>query len=290
QVNAHNEANYESFSTLVRATFSAALDRFGPESIEVLHVDGLHTEDSVRRDLELWLPKLRPGRILLLHDVNVRTRDFGVWKVWDELKNRGRSWTFHDGPGLGVWEKPPAADLPELLESLFQPPNEQNRALVEYYSERAAGLQEKIAQQWREGTIRNSPFAQQTVIQVFHSSDGSHREEDSVYARIGHEGWKDVRIDLPAGMRAAPLRIDFVSAFTTIEIESISIMSENAICFRADNPSAFDAIAVRGDAQRLPDEQVFRLKITGVDPQLYLPDIETAGTSRLSLEMRLRVT
>ena len=289
QVSAHNRANYGSFSSLIRSTFDAALDRFAPRSIDVLHVDGLHTEDAVRRDLDAWLPKLRPGGILLLHDVNVRTRGFGVWKVWDELKQTGRSWTFHDGPGLGLWAKPPAHNLPELLAALFEQPNEQNRSLAEYYSGRAAELQEKIARHWRDGSIRNTPFAQQTIIQVFYSSDGSHREEDSVYARIGHEGWKEARIDLPPGAEAAPLRIDFVSAFTTIEIQSIAVTAGTTDYFRAENAAAFDSMAVRGDAERLPDESLLRVKVTGVDPQLHLPYVETAGASRLSLEMRLRV-
>ena len=188
-----------------------------------------------------------------------------------------------------MWEKPPAGDSPGWLESLFQPPNEENRALAGYYSEQAAGLQEKIAQHWRDGSIRNTPFAQQTIIQVFYTSDGSHREEDSVYARVGHEGWKEVRIELPPGAQAAPLRIDFVSAFTTIEIQSIAVTAESTKYFRADNSSAFEAIAVRGDAEPLPGENLLRLRVTGVDPQLYLPYVETAGASRLSLEMRMRV-
>ena len=34
------------------------------------------------------MPKIRPGGILLLHDVNVRSRDFGVWKIWEELMEK----------------------------------------------------------------------------------------------------------------------------------------------------------------------------------------------------------
>ena len=180
-----------------------------------------------------WLPKLRPGGILLLHDVDVRSKEFGVWKVWDELQARGRSWTFHDGPGLGVWQKPPASPLPGFLEQLLSSPDEQNADLAKYYTERAAAMQEKIAQHWRDGTIRDTPFARQTVIQVFYSSDGSHREENSIYARIGHQGWKEVRIELPPWAGAAPLRIDFVSALTIIEIASIRLTKGLATCFAA---------------------------------------------------------
>src|SRR5205807_934325 len=182
QVSEHNRGNYESFSTLLRSSFHEALPRFEEESIDVLHLDGLHTEAAVRHDIESWLPMLRPAGILLLHDVGVRNKGFGVWKIWDELREQSRSWTFHDGPGLGVWQKPPAAPLPGFLEQLVLRPNESNASLAQYYTERGNALQEKIAQHWRDGSICDTPFAQQTIIQIFHTPDGSHREENSVYA------------------------------------------------------------------------------------------------------------
>jgi hypothetical protein len=288
QVSEHNQANYAGFSSLIRARFDDALGRFENDSIDVLHLDGLHTEKAVRHDLGSWLPKLRPGGILLLHDVRVRSKGFGVWKAWEDLQQQGRAWTFEDGPGLGVWQKPPSTSLPGLLEQLFSGPNQSSRALAEYYSGCADDLQKKIARQWQDGSIRQTPFAQQTIIQVFYSKDGSHAEENSVYARVGHEDWKDVRIELPRGAGAAPLRIDFVSALTTIEIASIRINAAGRICFSARTKADFDSVAVRGDAERLPDK-VLQFKITGIDPQLYLPRIETPADAPLVVELRLRV-
>jgi hypothetical protein len=300
QVSSHNRENYAPFSTLVRSTFDDALSRFEPESIDLFHLDGFHSEAAVRHDLDSWLPKIRPGGIVLLHDVAVQKKGFGVWKVWMELQNLGRSWTFHDGPGLGVWQKRPASPLPGFLDELLARPNppspgtgsavasDSNARLAEYYTGQANATQAKIAQQWRDGSIRQTPFAQQTVIQIFHSTDGAHAEENSVYARIGHEGWKDLRVELPPGAGPAPLRIDFVSALTTIEIASIRVKAGDTEVFRAEKN--FDSIAVRGDAEQVPDPNGLRLKITGIDPQLYLPAIETpAGHERLRVEMRLRV-
>jgi hypothetical protein len=290
QVFEHNRANYEAFSTLIRSNFDAVLATFELESIDVLHLDGLHTEAAVRHDIEAWLPKVRPGGIILLHDVDVRTRDFGVWKIWAELQARNRFWTFHDGPGLGVWQKPPAQKLPGFLEELLAPPNEWNDALAKYYGERAGEMQRKIGEHWRDGTIRETPFAQQTVIQIFYTKDGTHREEDSVYARIGHEGWKEVAIDLPSDAQASPLRIDFVSALTTIEIESIRVTKGGRDCFSITGESGFDAIRLGGDVECLPKTNVLKIKITGVDPQLYLPVIDLpAGEGTLAVQIRLRV-
>ena len=283
QVSEHNRANYGSFSTLLRAEFDEALDTFQNETIDLLHLDGLHTEAAVRQDLSRWIPKLRRGGILLVHDVDVRTKGFGVWKVWQELQEQSRSWTFHDGPGLGVWQKPPPAPLPESLESLLSWPNAESAALGKYYTDRGHELHSKIGQQWRDGSIRHTPFAQQTIIQVFHSNDGGHSEENSVYARVGHEGWKDVRIELPPGAGAAPLRIDFVSALTTIEIAALRLNG-------ARTQPDLNSIEVRGDAERLGGhDSLLRFRITGIDPQLHLPAIETPADDSVVVEMRLRV-
>jgi len=290
QVSAHNRENYEGFSNLLRSSFDQALGMFEPESIDLLHLDGLHTEAAARHDLEAWLPKIRPGGLFLLHDVDVRTKEFGVWKIWAELQKRGRSWTFHDGPGLGVWQKPPASTLPGFLEELLAPPKERNETLAKYYADRADEMQRKIAGHWRDGTIRQTAFAQQTIIQVFYMCDGSYGEENSVYARVGHGDWKDVRIELPSEAAGAPLRIDFVSALNTIEIASLRLVKGDTICFVADAETGFEMIKTAGDVERLPDAKLLRLRVTGIDPQLYLPAIESpADDATILLQIRLRV-
>jgi hypothetical protein len=117
-----------------------------------------------------------------------------------------------------------------------------------------------------------------------------HREEQSVNARVGHEEWKEVTIALPPGAGASPLRIDFVSPLTIVEIAALQLRGESKIHFTAARPSQFDEIAVRGDAERLVDSKVLRLKITGIDPQLYLPPLDPGFTEeKLRLEMRVRI-
>jgi hypothetical protein len=52
----------------------------------------------------------------------------------------------------------------------------------------------------------------------------------------------------------------------------------------------FEAIKTGGDAARLPDSTTLRFRVTGVDPQLYLPPVDLPeGHEPLLLEMRLRV-
>ena len=292
QVVGHNEKHYREFSTLVRSDFDQALRRFEDNSIDLLHLDGLHTETAVRQDLERWLPKLRPGGILLIHDVTVRNRGFGVWRVWEELCARGRSFTFEVGPGLGLWEKPPIQPQPALIDVLLTAPNETTEELLSDYRTRAAELHQRIAQSWSDRTIRDTYFAQQTTVQVFFSSDGIHREEDSVLARIGHEEWKELTLPLPPGGHRA-VRIDFVSAFTTIEIAAIAVRApDGSMFFEANSPEAFDRLEIAGDAKRVPHPSFLRIEVTGLDPQLYLPRLPAASHANngASVQLALRVS
>src|SRR3954468_3857968 len=52
EVSEHNRTHYAAFSTLLRSNFDDALTQFEADSIDVLHLDGLHTESAVRHDLE----------------------------------------------------------------------------------------------------------------------------------------------------------------------------------------------------------------------------------------------
>ena len=289
-VTAHNRAYYSHFSTLLRSNFDEASDRFAPPSIDLLHIDGHHTEEAVRHDLEIWLPKLRPGGILLMHDVTMRGRDFGVWKVWAELEKRGRSCTFEQPPGLGVWEKPPAGHLPPLLETLLALPNDSQALLRDYYRQRHADLQAKVARQWLDGTIRSAPMADETVVQIFWTNDGNYSEENSTDARIGHEAWKEIAVTLPAAGPVRSIRIDFFSALTRIEIAEITIETTSGLrLFNASTGPEFEAIVLLGDCTRCAREP-FTIQVTGVDPQLHLPPLPPATPrDKIAVRMRLRV-
>ncbi|OFE13776.1 hypothetical protein PHACT_12055 [Pseudohongiella acticola] len=115
-VQAHQQAQYPDSASLLRMRFDQALSQFEDNSLDMIHLDGLHTRDAVSEDFRQWYPKLRPGGIFLFHDVVARLPGFGVWQFWQALcqapEHQGNSFTFNQGFGLGVLRKP-GNDAPE---------------------------------------------------------------------------------------------------------------------------------------------------------------------------------
>lgn len=113
----------EQFPTarLIRAKFQDALKEIEDGSIDILHIDGLHTYEAVKDDYESWLPKVASDGVILFHDTNVFERGFGVHKLWAEIANDSNSLHFPHSFGLGVLlrdpDAPQYAPLKPLLEN-----------------------------------------------------------------------------------------------------------------------------------------------------------------------------
>ncbi|KUK77790.1 MAG: hypothetical protein XD93_0081 [candidate division WS6 bacterium 34_10] len=108
-----------------RETFDGALKDFKDNSVDLLHIDGLHTYEAVKHDFKSWLPKVKKDGIIILHDVCEIRDDFGVYKLWKELQAKYKNTlTFEHFHGLGVI-------------FLGKPPKVQEEFLMKYYSLRS---------------------------------------------------------------------------------------------------------------------------------------------------------
>ncbi len=140
----HHDVRYSAFSRLVRSTFDEAVAHFPDNSIDLLHIDGLHSYEAVQHDFDTWRPKLSENAVVMLHDTNVRERGFGVFRLWAEVAAGRPHFEFLHGHGLGVvaMGKTPTPALASLFEAgSSEAGREEVRAIFAYLGQ---ALQQRL--------------------------------------------------------------------------------------------------------------------------------------------------
>jgi hypothetical protein len=128
--------NYPGCTYLMRMLFNEAVNHFGEESVDLLHIDGLHTYDAVSEDFSTWFPKVKDGGIILFHDIVARDSNFGVWKFWNELVDKDyETYHFNHSFGLGVLRKTGGdrSNDSQLLQLMFNSTREEKEKLRAFY-------------------------------------------------------------------------------------------------------------------------------------------------------------
>ena len=87
-----------------------------PLAVDVLFIDTSHTYDQTAAELRLYVPRVRPGGVVLLHDVEVEAPEaappggppFPVARALDAFcAETGREWEARTGSyGLGIIRVP----------------------------------------------------------------------------------------------------------------------------------------------------------------------------------------
>ena len=220
----YHDSLYSSFSTLLRCTFDEAQSQFGDGSIDILHIDGCHTYEAVRHDFGNWLAKMSDTGIILLHDIAVRTDDFGVWRFWDELENRYPTLAFSHSNGLGVAAV--GKNVPPGLKPLLidREAAKKARSFFAYLGELI--LEESRMRVNAAGSLPGTAKPSATVpsCRIYGGRDGSFSEQDSYAYPLPQEGsgameavhaireeWRGLRID--------PVDVPAVIADPVIEVE-----------------------------------------------------------------------
>ena len=117
KVRRHHDRHYSAFSRLIRSTYDEAVAQFSDGTVDLLHIDGRHFYEDVKHDFEAWRPKLSGRSVVLFHDTNVRERNFGVFRLWEELSKSHPHFEFLHGHGLGILGV--GTNVPEAVSALF---------------------------------------------------------------------------------------------------------------------------------------------------------------------------
>jgi hypothetical protein len=285
EVAEYNRKHYASFSSLLRMTFDEAAVLFSDASIDLLHIDGMHTYEAVAHDFFNWLPKVTPGGVILLHDVVARSPGFGVWKLWEELAARFAAFTFYHSWGLGVLRTPgPPVPDEALLRQLFGLHPAGGEQLRRHYSLLAESLDHKHA------AARARINARDYVCVKVYTGDSGYVESQCVSALIPAKRWQRLKFELPNGSGAGRIRVDPCDVPALIDIAEIRVVraGDGCVLWQACGSESFHSLEVNSQLRILSVTDHLRCASFGFDPQMLLPELSADDRGQsLCLEILL---
>jgi len=227
---------------------------------------------------------------VLLHDICPRHQDFGVWRLWDEIKAEfSHSFEFHHSWGLGVVRKPGGADMSQLGRLLFDSSPATREDVRRHYAVYASHL---------ERTLGQMPFIpaprlevpSEIRVEVFPAINGRHLQEVCQVRKMPSGKWNTLVFDLRDPSMTGPWRIDPGWEPSFVEVGDVLIHSaESGELIWSSLVSAKDrGLQPGGTAVPHPEERSFLINV-GDDPNFLLhspPDVR----GPLTLTVNLKVT
>jgi len=290
-VSQYNERYYRQFSYLLRKSFDDALSQFAEDSIDLLHIDGLHTYEAVSHDFNSWLPKVKQGGIILLHDICPKHQDFGVWRFWDEIKAEfPDTFEFHHSWGLGVVGKGRITRGSLLSELLFDGSPQVREELRRHYVIYASHLENLLGRFPVAGVRPVLHTSPEVRVQVFPFAEHGYSQENTQIRIIRSGGWDTLVFDLRDPSAFGPLRVDPGSGPAFIEIGDIQIHSGDSghLLWSSQASSATPGFTVGGTSETPFNDNLSFIISTGGDPQILLavpPDIR--GPAKLTISLKV---
>ncbi|HTV65511.1 MAG TPA: class I SAM-dependent methyltransferase [Bryocella sp.] len=289
EVGRYNDRFYRQFSYLLRRSFDDALAQFADNTIDLLHIDGLHTYDAVTRDFRNWLPKVSPGGIVLLHDLTPRHQDFGVWRLWDEIKREfPDNFEFHHSWGLGVVRKAGGRRSTLLTELLFDSSPAVREDLRRRYVIYASHLEHML------GRMPAIPAPKietpsEVRVEVFPTVDGGHSTEVCQVRKMPAGEWTALVFELRDPKMTGPLRVDPGWEPSFVEVGDILVhsMETGELVWSSAQSSPDRSLPLGGTALAHPDDPSFIVNV-GDDPNFLLqtpPEVRGPMTLTLNLKV-----
>jgi len=295
EVREYNERLYMDFSYLLRHDFSEALQQFSDASIDLLHIDGLHTYEAVNRDFWSWLPKVKPGGIILLHDICARHADFGIWHLWEEIKDRfAETFEFRHSWGLGVVRNSGGDEGPLFTQALFRSTAAVQELIRRQYALYASHLENLL--------LRSSALAHQVnddstygtaapvrIRMIIPGRDGS-AEPGSDERRVQPGQWSTLSFELAEDPKTAMPGLQPSDRPSLVEIRDLSLYSATGVLLaRLDGTAVAPVLLLCGTLASLNDSRRCLLLSYGDEPRIDLLPFHYRPEPVRRMEITLRI-
>ncbi len=288
----YNHRYYNGFSYLLNASLDEAQRQFSDNSIDVLRIEDSRTYAAARRNFESWLPKVKPGGIIILPDIVVRRADFGVWKFWEELQEScPQTFSFHHSGGLGLLRKPGGHSRnSRLVDLLFNSPETVTDQIRCHYALYAAYLETLLEDESPRRAQTAPPESRSSSDDILFRVSSVSEAGETASAKVEVGTWNEVSIDLGPRPLDASLGFSPANTICLVEIKTVEFfdLETGRVVGRLETPDDFEQLIPQGDVLVLPPAEGFQLFCFGSNPTLQFdPGLRFPGALRIQVCLRV---